>query len=47
MAKRNFKIGDRVTVTDKSDRVYGMTGTIVDYCGGSPLNSVRELGWRT
>lgn len=37
MAKRNFKIGDRVTVTDKSDRVYGMTGTIVDYCGGSPL----------
>jgi hypothetical protein len=34
MAKSKFKIGDRVTVTDKSDSVYGMTGTIVDYqCG--------------
>lgn len=37
MAKRNFKIGDRVTVTDKSGRVYGMTGTIVDYLGGDFL----------
>lgn len=37
MAKRKFKIGDRVTVTDKSDRVYGMTGTIVDYRVGDPL----------
>lgn len=31
MAKRKFEIGDRVTVTDKDSRTYGMTGTIVDY----------------
>lgn len=29
MAKRKFKIGDRVTVADKSEEVYGMTGTII------------------
>lgn len=37
MAKRKFKIGDRVTVTDKSEEVYGMTGTIVDYRSGDFL----------